>query len=414
MDRFVIAMIANSLYEEELGKRLGINPHSEYGRKRLNEYLEEERKSDELSAKIHLHNSNPGKFISYTEIRGEAGKIRQKRLEPYIEEATRIHKEKEEQKKKEIKTVKSEFTKEKTMEHLIDIRTQLSIQYDDLLEKCCDLEEKLKTKSTAKTRTKRIEDKISMKIELEKLNNRKKLLSRTIDAYDTKISLGNYNIITPSTDLAISTIEENNRELLQLLEKEYEKLDILSTKKVLASQFGRVRLKGINKYDFGPFPFAGGLFSSLFIGIPFQNIVNLPFSVSNLLLGLGIPFVAGFGATSYGIVKSTKQKKEAFDNLNNKLDEERLTDEISLDYDTYKESIKINQLVDSKIQEIMIILMNQKENEMILESSKKETKQTKQTDDMYIELLNEIEVSQKQSAPVLTRKLTPQKNRKEK
>ena len=411
MDRFVIAMIANSLYEEELGKRLGINPHSEYGRKRLNEYLEEERKSDELSAKIHLHNSNPGKFISYTEIRGEAGKIRQKRLEPYIQEATRIHKEKEEQKKKEIKTVKSEFTKEKTMEHLRDIRTQLSIQYDDLLEKCCDLEEKLKIKSTAETRTKRIEDKISMKIELEKLNNRMKLLSRTIDAYDTKISLGNYNIITPSTDLAISTIEENNTELLQLLEKEYEKLDILSTKKVLASQFGRVRLKGINKYDFGPFPFAGGLFSSLFIGIPFQNIVNLPFSVSNLLLGLGIPFVAGFGATSYGIVKSTKQKKEAFDNLNNKLDEERLTDEISLDYDTYKERIKINQLVDSKIQEIMIILMNQKENEMILESSKKETKQTKKTDDMYIELLNEIEVSQKQSAPVLTRKLTPQKKK---
>lgn len=411
MDRFVIAMIANSLYEEELGKRLGINPHSEYGRKRLNEYLEEERKSDELSAKIHLHNSNPGKFISYTEIRGEAGKIRQKRLEPYIQEATRIHKEREEQKKKEIKTVKSEFTKEKTMEQLRDIRTQLSIQYDDLLEKCCELEEKLKIKSTAKTRTKRIEDKISMKIELEKLNNRMKLLSRTIDAYDTKISLGNYNIITPSTDLAISTIEENNRELLQLLEKEYEKLDILSTKKVLASQFGRVRLKGINKYDFGPFPFAGGLFSSLFIGIPFQNIVNLPFSVSNLLLGLGIPFVAGFGATSYGIVKSTKQKKEAFDNLNNKLDEERLIDEISLDYDTYKERIKINQLVDSKIQEIMIILMNQKENEMILESSKKETKQTKKTDDMYIDLLNEIEVSQKQSGPVLTRKLTPQKKK---
>ena len=58
--------------------------------------------------------------------------------------------------------------------------------------------------------------------------------------------------------------------------------------------------------------------------------------------------------------------------------------------------------------------MNQKENEMILESSKKETKQTKKTDDMYIELLNEIEVSQKQSGPVLTRKLTPQKNRKEK
>ena len=92
-DRFVIAMIAGTMYEEELAKKLGINPHSGYGRKRLNEYLEEERKSDELSAEIHLRNSNPGKFISYAEIRSEASRIKKKRLEPYVEKAKRKQKE---------------------------------------------------------------------------------------------------------------------------------------------------------------------------------------------------------------------------------------------------------------------------------------------------------------------------------
>ena len=355
------------------------------------------------------------------------------------------------------------------MKQLKEIRTQLAIQHDDLLDQYCELEEKLKDKSTAETRTKRIEDKVSRKIELEKLNNRMKLLSRVIDAYDTKISFANFNINTPSTDLAISTIETNNKELLALLNKEYVKLDILSTKKVLASEFKRERLKGINKYDFGPFPFAGGLLSSVFIGIPFQNIVNLPFSVSNLLLGLGIPFVAGFGATSYGIVKSTKQKKEAFSNLNDNLGEEKLVDEISLDYNTYKESNEINQLIDSKIQELMIILMNQKENEKMLEYSKKhieelekdnehiryftnvektnhtgfdtviansgrwagyeipqaryaysspanykstrtERDETKKTGDLYTDLIDEIEIVQEQRTPVPTKKLTPSKN----
>ena len=39
-DRFVIALVAQSMYEEEVAKRLGINPHSEYGRNRLNRYME--------------------------------------------------------------------------------------------------------------------------------------------------------------------------------------------------------------------------------------------------------------------------------------------------------------------------------------------------------------------------------------
>lgn len=96
-DRFVNALVAQRMYEEEVAKRLGINPHSEYGRKRLNRYMEEQRKSDELSSKIHLQRANPGKFILLYEIRSEANKIRNKRLAPYVENAKMLHKSKEPQ-----------------------------------------------------------------------------------------------------------------------------------------------------------------------------------------------------------------------------------------------------------------------------------------------------------------------------
>ena len=99
MDNFVIAMIAETMYKEDLANRLGLNPNSEYGRKKLNEYLEDERKSDELSAKIHLHNSNPGKFLSYTEIRSEAAKIKKSRLAPYVQKAKIIHEKRKQEEK---------------------------------------------------------------------------------------------------------------------------------------------------------------------------------------------------------------------------------------------------------------------------------------------------------------------------
>ena len=115
MDRFAVSLTANMLYREELGKKLGINPNSEYGRKKINQYMEDQRKSDELSARIHLQNANPGKFISYSEIRSEASKIRNKRLSPYVEKAKMLHKSKEPQ-DASINEIKIEVVTQKEQE----------------------------------------------------------------------------------------------------------------------------------------------------------------------------------------------------------------------------------------------------------------------------------------------------------
>lgn len=115
MDRFVIALIANTMYEEELAKRLGINTHSEYGRKRLNEYLKAERRDDEVRARWSLEASNPGKFISRYEAQVEAARIREERLKPYIEKAKIIHAKRQQEEKQEqngpVLSKKVNFTK---------------------------------------------------------------------------------------------------------------------------------------------------------------------------------------------------------------------------------------------------------------------------------------------------------------
>lgn len=93
MDRFVIALRAQAKYEDELGKKLGINPYSEYGRKKLNEYLDQQRRDDQLRARWHLEAKNPGKFVDGSQILDETLRIRKERLKPYTEEATRQYEE---------------------------------------------------------------------------------------------------------------------------------------------------------------------------------------------------------------------------------------------------------------------------------------------------------------------------------
>ena len=89
-NRLINIFIAQNMYEEEIAKKLRIDPHTEYGRKRLNEYLEQEKQIDVQNAIAILKRKNPGKFIRLSEIRIEAERIKNERLAPYIEKANEI------------------------------------------------------------------------------------------------------------------------------------------------------------------------------------------------------------------------------------------------------------------------------------------------------------------------------------
>lgn len=95
-NRLINIFVAQNMYEEEIAKKIGIDPHTEYGRKRLNEYLEREKQIDVQNAIAILKRNNPGKFIRLSEIRIEAERIKNERLAPYIEKANAINNQQEE------------------------------------------------------------------------------------------------------------------------------------------------------------------------------------------------------------------------------------------------------------------------------------------------------------------------------
>ena len=92
-----ILLMADILYRNDLAQQLEIDLNSKNGRKILEEYLEKEKVSDVFSAMNYFNNNMPGEFITISEIKHEAEKIKNKRLEPYIQKALRIHQEQETQ-----------------------------------------------------------------------------------------------------------------------------------------------------------------------------------------------------------------------------------------------------------------------------------------------------------------------------
>ena len=98
---FVIYLIAVDLYEDEIAKKMGINLHSEYGLKQMQEYREGVRSDDKLMARLSLETKYPNRYISYSEILSEADKISEERMKPYIEKARVIYEKQQREEKQE-------------------------------------------------------------------------------------------------------------------------------------------------------------------------------------------------------------------------------------------------------------------------------------------------------------------------
>lgn len=313
------------------------------------------------------------------------------------------------------------------MEQLKKTREELVAQYDNLWELYDKLAENLKVKSNAKTRTERIQEKVSLKIELARIYNRIRVLSNVIDAFDTNISLSKYNLSTYSTHSS-ENLEKINQELSILLENEYKKLDTLSKKEVLSQEFSTERREGNRRSNLYLAMTVGEVAGMCCVGIPFVNIMDLPFSLTNLLLPIVVS--AGVGAVGAGYLQKNmvNKKIDAFINLNSELGNDALP--LEKDNNTKEEQREIEKSINAQIQRLMIILMNQKEVQRLIEVSNNEKceidsinksksgsvlaeltyEQENQEIDSAISTLNSIyqeQETQEQSGPV--KKLTPPK-----
>ena len=293
------------------------------------------------------------------------------------------------------------------MEQLKKIRKELIEQHNNLLDLYEKLEKQSRTKTTAKTRTERIQNSVSTNIEMERIYNRVLVLSRVIDAFDTNISLSKYDTISFSEN-SKTNLETMKQEISSILNDEYKKLDILSTKKVLLEEFSTaiiiVNGKLNGKYDFSMYQLFGAVISMWCIGAPFVNVVDLPFSLFNVLIPFVVSGLGGAIGTGLILKKRTDEKIDAFVKLNNKLGVDALSLEEDEKLDEY---LEIRKLIDKKVHDIMMIVMKEKEIQRLIgvynsESDKTESKdKSKIREDVLFQEYPELQITEETKRDIL-------------
>lgn len=279
-----------------------------------------------------------------------------------------------------------------------------------LMDKKYQTKERLKAFSTAKTQTEKLEEEIHYQIELEKANNRNLVIDQAINVLNSNESMlrkisSKYEI----SDKSISKNEEEARkrieELSTFIKEQCDKLDILSTQKVLHDRFWRIRSKFQKGTDMSVSAGISGLFTMFFTVFPLM-MVNDAITYSSVFSSLATtftPFVAGIvGACGY-MVKRNKDHKKVFDNLNSQLGENALPEKYEKYEGAYEEQQEIKVLIEKQIRDISLAIIQLKEEQQVLESmistKESETKtdsKTKTWDDV---LYTEEEIHQYMQMP---------------
>ena len=153
-----------------------------------------------------------------------------------------------------------------------------------LIERKTDTKSKFKKFSTARSNSEKIEDEIKYAIELEKAKNRKETF------FQIAKSLKNNYFNNLSTELMT----------------EYNKLDILTTQKILSEKCWNIRTKGMLICNFMLFSLCGGFLTFLYCTLPLIIASkNIAFSSISLFPTLA-PLVGGFlGGCTY-LIKRNK------------------------------------------------------------------------------------------------------------
>lgn len=243
--------------------------------------------------------------------------------------------------------------------------------------KKCKTKERLNSFSTAKTQTEKLEEEIHYEIELEKVSNRNLVIEQAIAILNSNEVIlrqlsGKYDISYKRTEKTKEDVKKRVEELSTFIKEQYDKLDILSTQKVLHERFWKIRSKFTKVTDiFGASIFSGTL-TTFFILFPFILVIMVnDITTSNLFATLAIiftPFIAGsVSAIVYMIIRN-KIYKKVFDNLNSKLGENALPELLDNSYDSdYEKKEEFKTLLENKIRDISLATIQLKEKQEVLE-----------------------------------------------
>lgn len=232
--------------------------------------------------------------------------------------------------------------------------------------------ERLKSFTTARTQSEKLEEEVKYAIELEKAQNRNKAIKQIIDSLCANQAI--LNSLSNRYDLSDNkkpqTREESQKRVAKLsilLNEKNDELDVLSIKKVLHEKFWKIRTKGEKIIDIFIKSMIGGMFTMMYSAMTLLMLRDsLAYtSISSSLISILTPFIAGTVVISGYMVKRNQDYKKAFDNLNDELGKNSLPCKIK---ESYEEQQDINNKIENKMREISIIGIELQEQKRYLES----------------------------------------------
>ena len=230
--------------------------------------------------------------------------------------------------------------------------------------------ERLKTFSNAKTQTEILEEEIYYQIEMEKAINRNKVLDEAKNLLNSnqsilsKISM-RYELDDKNAPQSKEEASQKVKELSEFIKKQYNELDIATTKKVLHERFWKVRYKFHRITDF--------LMISMLIGVVMMCLTAFPIitmqsSLMNLITPLASFTIGAVGGSVY-MLKRNRDYRKVFKNLNNELGENTLKENCDEKFESaFEEEQEINALIENQIRDISLAEIQRQEIERYLDT----------------------------------------------
>lgn len=312
-----------------------------------------------------------------------------------------------------------------------------------LLDKKNKVKERWESFSTAKTQTEKLEEEIRYQIELEKVTNRNLAIDETIRILNLnqetfEKTSGRYNLEDRTAPLTKEDIENITQSLSAIVKEQYDKLDILTTQKVLNDRFWKIRSKlhrfsetiMISQLSGALTMFVAACSSTMMLNITAEG------SILRTIIALLTPYIIGVVGSSVYLNKKNQMYKQVFTKLNAQLGKNSLKENFAISYEeSFQEQERLEKEIESQIRRIGLAEFQlqetirhlecfiAKENNkiMTLEQPKK-TRNCSET--LYTEekehfaatssKINNVEKSEPTKGPRLIKKRIPPKNNNEK
>lgn len=245
-----------------------------------------------------------------------------------------------------------------------------------LFDKKYQTKERLKAFSTAKTQAEKLEEEVHYQIELEKANNRNRAIDETIKVLNSNQTMlsrisSRYDLSDKTALQSKEEAEKKAEELSNIIKEQYDKLDILTTQKVLHDRFWRIRQKSQRRTEVMMTSMISGMFTMFFTAFPTLMIKDIMPSGS-LSASLAVPLaplVAGVVGSSAYMLKRNKDYKEVFNNLNAQLGENALAENLDKRFESaFEEQKEIESLIESQIRDISLVEVQLQENKRYLDT----------------------------------------------